>query len=132
MRTRIPSLVNPSAKNEIVRNAYESELEDLCKKEMLIKDKLLSTAGKELNFETPLNLVFDILKNPYILWKKPNIESKRLVAKLVFSDKLFYDRNLGFETPKIALPLELFKVFDTKSTKGVEMVGVEPTCIKGS
>ena len=70
---------------------------------------------------------FELLKNPYSRWENGNQESKRLVLKLVFAEKLVYDHEKGFETAILSLPLRAFELSDVSRSQLVEVVGIEPT-----
>jgi|GEM_PF-5589638 len=48
--------------------------------------------GSKPEFRTALDTTFNFLKNPYVYWKKDDLASKHLVLKLVFTDKLTYER----------------------------------------
>ncbi len=67
------------------------------------------------------------LCNPCKQWDKGDLNDKRLVLKLVFTDKLPYDLENGFGTANFSLPMKAFELLATSEPKGVEMEGIEPS-----
>ena len=53
---------------------------------------------------------------------------RNLVMNLVFEGVLSYDRETGFRTAPLALPLRVFEHFATSKSQGVEAGGIEPPC----
>jgi len=51
----------------------------------------------------------EFLSNPHRLWTSDNLEDKRLVCRLVFSEKLPYQRNEGFRTARTTLPVTVLQ-----------------------
>ena len=88
--------------------------------------------GEPHEGETALNIVFDFLKNPLLQWQRGSIHGKKLVLKLVFERNLTYNKNSGFETAILSLPLRVFALPDAQKGQLVEMGGVEPPCNKGA
>ena len=121
--------ITRTGNNQVIQ-AYEKRIEELSNEELLVKEKIESLKTPRMDFETASDVVFGILKNPYDKWLKGGIHQKRLVFKLVFSDKLVYDRERGFETAHLSLPLRVFTLSEEQNSSLVEMVGIEPTCKK--
>jgi DNA invertase Pin-like site-specific DNA recombinase len=117
-----------TASNEAVIRVYEREIEELSNKEMVLRDKITSLTRPKVDFETALNSVFDFLKNPYSKWINGDLTTKRLFLKIVFENKIRYNKENGFETAELALPLRVFEQVITSKSQGVEMGGVEPPC----
>lgn len=118
------------ATNEQVAHAYEAQVERLSNQKLLLQERLSSVAQSRIDFETALDKVFTLLKNPYIKWDRGGIDDKRLVLKLVFAEKLVYDREKGFETAVLALPLRVFELNSAPKFQLVEVVEVESTSEK--
>lgn len=120
------------AKNETVRGVYEDKLEELANKKLGFQDRVSNSNVNEIDFETATNKVFEYLKNPYSKWLKGSLADKRLVLKLVFTEELGYNRENGFGTAVLSLPLRVFEIIHTSKTYDVEMAGIEPACKRGS
>ena len=56
----------------------------------------MSVTKHKPNIETALDIVFDFVRNPLKQWVKGDIQRKKLVLKLVFEQKLTYNRKSGF------------------------------------
>ena len=65
--------------------------------------------GSRPDFGTALDITFNFLKNPYLYWMKDDLQSKHLVLKLVFADRITYQRNVGLGTAVLSLPLRVFE-----------------------
>jgi len=116
------------ATNENVVASYEQKIGALVESEVVLRNSLMSMAEHKPNIETALDIVFDFLKNPLKQWQKGSIHTKKLVLKLVFEQNLAYNKNSGFETAILSLPLRVFTLPEVQKSSLVEMVGVEPTC----
>ncbi|HEY4506362.1 MAG TPA: recombinase family protein [Candidatus Paceibacterota bacterium] len=109
------------ATDENVITTYEERISALAEKRLVLKDSLMSVAKHKPNIETALGIVFDFLKNPLKQWLKGNIHTKKLVLKLVFEENLVYNRNSGFETAILSLPLRVFALPEAQKSSLVEM-----------
>ncbi|HXK31597.1 MAG TPA: hypothetical protein VJZ94_02590, partial [Candidatus Paceibacterota bacterium] len=126
-RARFVQLVSRATDQSVVAT-YEQRIGALVEKELVLKDSLMSLAEHAPNIETALDIVFDFLKNPLEQWKKGNIHTKKLVLKLVFEENLAHDKNSGFETAILSLPLRVFTLPEAQKGLLVETGGIEPPC----
>jgi site-specific DNA recombinase len=106
------------AENAQIRKVYEDRLKELVAEELLLAEKADNTRFKKISFGTAIEMVFDNLKNPYERWIKGDLSDRRLLLKLVFSDRLAYSKKDGFGTAKLSLPLKVFEVVSTSSNVG--------------
>jgi translation initiation factor 2 beta subunit (eIF-2beta)/eIF-5 len=111
--------------NESVIASYEERIGELVGQGTVLKDSLMSLAEHAPSIETALDIVFDFLKNPLKQWKEGNIHTKKLVLKLVFEENLIYNKNSGFETAILSLPLRLFTLPEAQKPMLVEVGRVE-------
>ncbi|MCY7297141.1 hypothetical protein [Alteromonas sp. a30] len=82
------------------------------------------------DFETTFRTAMNFLENPHKLWLSDDIKHKRTVLKLVFTDKLEYDLELGFRTAKflpIAQPFWLTEQLGGGYCDLVRKAGLEPS-----
>ena len=120
-RSRFVQLVSRATDVGVIAT-YEKRIGALTEKELVLKDSLMSQAEHEPNIETALDIVFDFLKDPLKQWRKGNIHTKKLVLKLVFEENLAYNRNSGFETAILSLPLRVFALPEAQKPLLVDMV----------
>jgi site-specific DNA recombinase len=106
------------AENEQIRKVYEDRLKELVAEELVLMEKADTAKLKKINFGTAIDMVFDYLKNPYEKWINGDLSDRRLLLKLVFSDRLAYSKVEGFGTAKLSLPLNVFEVVDTPVNDG--------------
>jgi site-specific DNA recombinase len=114
------------AMDETVVAAYEEEIAKLVAKGGVLKTSQMSLAEHGPNIETALDIVFDFLKNPLQQWENGNIHTKKLVLRLVFEQNLAHNKNSGFETAILSLPLRVFSLPEAQKGLVVEMGGIEP------
>lgn len=120
------------ATSDSVVKLYENEIDELSKKEITLQDQLQNYAKKVsgVNFETALEVVLTILKNPYEAWENGDLFMKRLMLKLVFSERLAYSLEKGWATAKLTLPLRLFEQISDSNYQGVEKGALKPRANK--
>ena len=124
-KERLIDLVSRASAENTIR-AYESKINKLHEKEVVLKESLESCSIDKMDIGTALDIVFDFLKNPLKQWEKPNINSKRLVLRLVFQEKLAYNIADGFETATLSLPLRVFSLSEAQNSCLVDPSGIEP------
>ncbi len=112
--------------NETVVKTYEKEVEKLSNEEQILETQGQVMRGSNPDFGTALETAFGFIKNPYVYWRKNDLASKHLVLKLVFTDKITYERGVGFGTAKLALPLRVFEMSEQSNSNLVTLRGVEP------
>lgn len=125
IRQEIAALADRAARasNETVASAYERRITELATRELVVKEqeeKIEPTSRQA--FGTALGTVFDILKDPDLQWENGDIHDRRLLLRLLFSEKLAYDRQMGFGTAGFSLPVALFQMSTGSRFQLVEMV----------
>jgi site-specific DNA recombinase len=116
------------AKNPRLREAYENKVLELSEAETKLKDKLTRKTIPQISFGTALEKTLDNLRKPNIKWVNGDLNAKRQVFKLVFSELVPYSQENGFGTAKLSLPLKVFELIGASKTHDVEMGGIEPPC----
>jgi len=92
----------PKAKTDIVRDLYESRIEELAAK---IKILGKGPENKKIpDFEEALQLMLNFIGTPAESWKKANLEQKILLHKLIFTENPTYSLKTGFGTPNLSVP----------------------------
>ena len=112
--------------NEKIIQSYEKELERLSNEEQVLENQVQVMRNTKPDFGTALDMTFKFLKSPYLYWMKDDLKAKQLVLKLVFEDQIPYNRENGFGTAKLALPLRIFESNETNDSCDVDPSGFEP------
>ena len=94
--------------SEVVAGALERRIEELSLRRTQAAEQALQTYTLRGNVGTAFSRVRDVLENPRQTWEEGDLEMKRLVARLVFTGLLKYDRNKGFGTVDLSLPYLIF------------------------
>lgn len=77
-------------------------------------------------FEEMFEHALAFLSNPLKLWLSDRIEHKRTALKLIFSERLAYDPESGFRTPKISMPFKLLADYSGDKSRMARPGGFEP------
>ena len=118
---RIVETDNPS-----VIGAYEGKIGELERSRLLAKEKLANAGKPQRGFGEMFELAMCFIANPWNLWQSGDLQLRRTVLKLAFTDRIPYDRDKGFLNLKKAFP---FKLLEEKSMSMKEVVpggGFEP------
>lgn len=115
------------AENEHVIQSYEKRLGELTEKEAVLTQSITPSNASSASIETALDIVFEFLNSPLKRWENGDMQTKRLVLRLVFEERLAYNKNSGFETAILSLPLRVFTLPEAQKSSVVEVVGIEPT-----
>lgn len=128
VRGKIRTLLDRLSKtsNESLAGAYEKEVEKLTKEEQILENQVKVLRSSRPDFGTALDITFNFLKNPYLYWKKGDLKAKHLVLKLVFSDRIIYERGVGLGTANLSLPLRVFELNELGDSSNVDPTGLEP------
>jgi site-specific DNA recombinase len=94
-----------------VVQAYESRIDELEKRKLILEEKASRTHVPRHSFEKILELSMLFLANPCKLWALGPFEVKRTVLKLAFAGPIYYDRNEGARTPLKAPSRKAFMPF---------------------
>lgn len=87
--------------------AYVRRIANLEKEKLLAREKLAKGVEPKRSFEDLFELAMAFLSNPWNLWASERLEDKRTALKLTFKDRLPYDRQKGFRTPKTTIPFNI-------------------------
>ena len=113
--------------NEIVAAEYEKQIEKLAKERKELESKKADAPEyNEKELGTAYDAVIKALKEPVLLWESDNFEERRTVLFMYFQERLPYNRELGFGTPKTALAVNLINSMSGSKKHLVEMPGIEP------
>ncbi|GAB5449358.1 MAG: hypothetical protein Gyms2KO_42310 [Gymnodinialimonas sp.] len=105
------------ARNVRVISRYEDRIEELEYEKAVLVEKLTHEAEPQGSFEEKLEPVLTFLANPFKLWASGHIALRRTVLKLAIADRIFYCRNEGARTPKIAFPFKALEALEGPDTR---------------
>jgi len=95
------------SKSQAVIAAYETKLEQLDQDRLVINEKLTKSSVPKERYDQFIELSMSFLANPWNLWSSGQFQLKRLVLRLAFAERIEYDWNSGYRTPKISLPFKV-------------------------
>jgi site-specific DNA recombinase len=105
---------------------YEQRIAGLEKEKLLLEERLHSQHKPQGRFEELFELTLIFLSNPQKIWQSGQLEHKRAVLKLAFTDRITYCRKNGLQTPKTSLPFKVLSGFCGSENKMVGWAGIEP------
>ncbi|MEW8026306.1 MAG: recombinase family protein [Candidatus Thiodiazotropha sp.] len=114
------------AQKASVVQAFEKRIDALEKKRMLLEEKRTRCGQTPRTFDEMYRTAMHLLSNPLKIWKAGRFEDKRAVLRLVFSQRLIWDRKGMYRTPELSLP---FRTLEGVFNENVQMVprrGLEP------
>ncbi len=114
------------ATSESVVAAYERKIRDYETEKAVLADNLGRVGKPMKSFGDTYRTAFDFLANPLKLWHSQELADRRAVLRLVFSEKLPYQRGHGYRTAQVTAPFRFLGVSD-ESEGLVEPIGIEPT-----
>jgi site-specific DNA recombinase len=127
----ISSLVNRimAASSDTLVAAYEKRVHELEMEKSVLSEKIAQCGRPLTNFDDSYRTAIEFLENPLNLWNSNRLEDKRAVLKLVFAQRISFQRQSGFRTVKTSIPFSLFNGLDDSDPEESEMVpraGFEP------
>ncbi len=118
---RIVETTTPS-----VIKAYEKRIAGLEREKLILEERAVKTHKPQRSFEEMFELAMHFLSNPQKLWEKGDLHEKRMVLRMAFMERLAYQRNEGFRTPKTTLPFKVLEGFDMAVFGMAHPRGFEP------
>ncbi len=94
-----------------VISAFEQRIDKLEREKLVLAEKASQTHKPLYRFEEMFELAMQFLTSPYKIWEKGDLTHKRTVLKLAFEERLAYQRNEGFRTPKTTIPFKVLGDF---------------------
>lgn len=105
---------------------YEEQMKRLKKEQVELQGTLNKPKYTQEQFRTASDKVMGTLKDPVMMWKSDEYRDKLTIYGMYFDEKIRYDKNEGFRTATLALPVALMKESEQQKSSLVEMPGVEP------
>ncbi len=98
-------------------HSYEKRMQKLEDQKAVLHEKMAKCGSALPDYNESFRTAFSFLGNPYELWASERLEDKRAALKLVFTERLPYDKKEGFRTAPIAQPFRV--IGDLQSGKDV-------------
>jgi site-specific DNA recombinase len=108
--------------NPTVIETMEEKIDELDARRVRLGGRIAKPKQQEYDFQTSLDLVFDFLNDPSLMWKTGDLSQRRLVLRLVFTEALAYDLKSGFQTPRFSLPINISCVSELDEIEVVDML----------
>lgn len=106
--------------------AYERRIRALEESKAELREKVANCGRPLAEFETTYRTAMTFLGNPWILWNSSRYEDKRAVLKMVFTERLPYQRGTGYRTAATSCPFEVLQALDKPRSEMVPATGFEP------
>ncbi len=116
------------AMDESLVRAYEEQIIKIRAEGLRLQEQLKVSGVSAVSFETALETVMKLLKDPVFVWQNGDLNAKRLVFGLVFAEKLAFHPKDGFGTAQKPQFVELFERISAKDSQDVEMGRIELPC----
>lgn len=94
-------------------DVYEDKIRSLKGEKVVISEKVKNCGRPLESFEDSFRTAMTFFGNPQKLWDSGDIEQRRMLLRMAFSDRITYDRNQGFRTASIAQPFKLLEHLKT-------------------
>ena len=112
--------------NPIVISSLEKRISELADKMSILELKVARSVDFPVELNTSIDRALDFIGNPAHYWQEGDLNQKRLVQSLVFTDAIEYSKNEGFGTANFSLPFKLLRETNGPNSNLVEVAGVEP------
>ena len=114
------------ASSDAVVAAYEKRITALEAEKAALTEKAKDMGQKPPPFEEVFQTPLAFLANPLKLWTSGDLNQRRILMKLAFSERPSYKRGEGFRTPNIALPFKALANFCGEKCEMARRGGFEP------
>jgi DNA invertase Pin-like site-specific DNA recombinase len=108
--------------NTAIAKGIGLELEKVEREQLILREKIAQGIEPKRSFGDVFELAMQFLSNPQGIWENGNIQMRRLVLKLTFTERMAYDREKGFLNPKKAFP---FRILEEPTMQKLQVVGPE-------
>ncbi len=93
-----------SVETQSVIRAFEQRIQSLETKKLALEEEKASAGQPRYAFDDVLTTGLIFISNVEKAWKSGVYELRRLVLRLVFTERLVYDRKRGLTTPQVSAP----------------------------
>lgn len=115
-----------SVESETLMAAFEKRAEKIENEMRVTREKIHNGNKNRPDLSGTLRTAIDFLQNPYKLWLSERIGDKITAIKLLFDNRIVYDKFEGVRTASIARPFRLLEEFSGGQSDMARPTGVEP------
>ena len=115
-----------AASTPMLQATYEKRLEELTRDRLVVAERIEKRSTSASGFEEVFEHAVRLLVNPYAIWENGDSAWKNAVLKLVFAERVAYDRKTGLRTPKTTFPFKWLSGIQVDGVEMVEGAGFEP------
>ena len=112
--------------SNVLFKVLEKKLVDLEARKEKLEEALAKSKRQRADFGTAFEQARSLIQNPLQTWNDGDIETKRLVVRLVFTKPLCYERGIGYGTTELALPYLISARIAENNTSLVDPTGIGP------
>lgn len=102
-----------------IRIACEQQIEKLIEQKNSLQSELDNHKQEIMPFNEALNYFFNFTSNLPNIWETSDLQGKRNLLSIIFSDKLIYTKQGKFETPKIYPVFQIINLSDIADITGI-------------
>ena len=106
--------------------ALENRISELQAEKVKVDEAAAKTASPSREFDEMFELSMRFLANPYEIWGKGDLATKKTVLRLVFAHALTHSRNEGLRTSETTFPFKVLRFLSGTDWKMVPQEGLEP------
>ena len=106
--------------------AYERRISELEEEKAKIRDSIAENSSPAHPFEEMFELSMRFLASAYDVWEKGDLEVRRIVLRLVFSQPLAVSRKTGVRTAETTYPFKVLRHLGGMKSEVVHPTGFEP------
>lgn len=114
------------AESPALITAYERRIGALEGKRTEMKEAVANCGRPLADYDTTFRTALQFLANPCNLWESPQLEDKRAVLKLAFTERLSYVRGSGFRTALTSSPFRVLSALSGSEEEMARPIGFEP------
>lgn len=103
--------------NENITSAYERHIIELQKEKAVIEEEASRLVDVDQSFDEMFELAMSFLSNPYSIWEKGDLSTKKTVLRLVYSKPLTVSRKTGVQTGIPSLPFKTLQFLEQTNLK---------------
>ena len=97
--------------NDIMKKSLNAKIAELETEKLALQDAVNNFEPELIPFDEAFNYVADFLNRPIEAWRNGDYNIKQMVLNLCFADKISYNKEQKFGTPKLSPIFSMFSEF---------------------
>ncbi len=112
--------------SDIVRSAYEKQIEDAAKEVQKFEDEKIADIDLSVPYRTAYEKATQMLKSPITVWESVNVYEKHRLFYVLFDERLPYSKKDGYWTADSLSATRLFEEVAVANSHDVDLGGIGP------